>query len=252
MLKIDTLNFSYPKQAVIRELSATFEPGLHMVIGPNASGKSTLLKCIAGELKCEGRIQQGELVLARAQRKVWFDQLAYLPQDIATQSRLTVLETLVLGRVNTLRWHVTEADLAVVAKVAQQIGVNDWLDRPVCELSGGQQKLVAVGQVLAREPKILLLDEPSAALDLRHQFELFQLLQNICRTTDLTVLAAVHDLNLPLQFADSVLLLNGPDEWHFGPVTEMLVPEKLSPIYQVGIDIITAEDGECFIHTRAK
>jgi iron complex transport system ATP-binding protein len=158
-----------------------------------------------------------------------------LAQSLAADPNLRVCDVLRLGRAPYLGAFGLESarDLQVVGEVARALALSDLIDRRMDELSGGQRQRVFLGRCLAQEPAVLLLDEPSTFLDLRHQVELGQLLQSLARSKTLAVLMASHDLNLAAQFADRMILLSEGQVAADGSPTEVLRPDLLSRVYEI-------------------
>ena len=181
------------------------------LLGANGSGKSTLLRVLAGALRPDagevelfgrpiGSWDQGELA-----RRV-----TVLPQGLELPAGFRVADVVALGRIPHARsWFATSTeDEAAVARALVDADVEDLADRPVRELSGGERQRVLVAMALAQEPRLLLLDEPTAHLDVGHQLALIELLERLRRARDLTVLAVLHDLNLAARFADRAVVLH--------------------------------------------
>src|SRR5581483_7129136 len=167
------------------------------IVGPNAAGKSTLLKCLAGLLPARGRIWlDGQEVRTSAQRRALRQQVTYLPQEYASTAALTVFEAVLVARQQSASWIVGEAELGQVAAILEELRLDQLALRYLNELSGGQRQLVAVAQALARDPRVLLLDEPTSSLDLQRQLELLELVRRLAADRRMTVLIALHDLNL--------------------------------------------------------
>jgi iron complex transport system ATP-binding protein len=186
-------------------------PGrLTALIGPNAAGKSTFLRCLAGLLRGQGAVHVGDHAVASLRAAERTKLVGYLPQDLPNTAALTVFEAiLVAHRQARPGWRVDDRDVAAVSAVLARLGLTDLAVRHLGELSGGQRQLVAVGQALAAEPRVLLLDEPTSSLDLHHQLGLLTLVTDLAVERRMTVVLAIHDLNLAARFADRMLVLHG-------------------------------------------
>lgn len=196
------------------------------VIGPNAAGKSTLFKRIAGLLKGPGIVD----VTGSARGK---KAISYMPQDTSANAVLTVYESLLLARKQGQSWAVADMDLTLIDKVMEAINITPIAFRDLGALSGGQRQLVAIAQVLVREPEIILMDEPTSALDLHRQVEVLSFMRQQARQKDMIVLIAIHDLNQALRFADKVLVIADGRMRAVGTSAEVITTQMLREVYKV-------------------
>ena len=233
------LKVSYGALRVLHGVDVAVRPGqLVGVIGPNGSGKSTLLRTLAGvhppdagEVQLDARPARRGRDLAR--------RLATVFQGEGVPFPFTVRELVTLGRFPHapagLGWR--QADHAAVARVLERLELTDLAERRFDELSGGEQKRVLLARALAQEPQFLLLDEPTAALDLHHQVGLLELLSELRASRSLGILAVLHDLNLVAQYCDRVVLLAGGRVRCEGTPTEVLVYPVLKEVFGVELYI---------------
>jgi iron complex transport system ATP-binding protein len=232
-LRLEALCAGYRGRDVVREVSLTLEPGtVTALIGPNGSGKSTLVKAAAGLLPSRGGI-------ARPAGAT----IGYLPQDVSARAVLTVLETVLLGRVGTLGLRVAPGELAATASVLDMLGLAALAERHLDELSGGQRQMVYLAQVLARDPALLLLDEPTSTLDLRHAIEILETVRRLTATRALTTLIVLHDLNAAARFADRLVLLAEGRIRAIGTAVEVLRPDLIAEVYGVAAFVERGPDG---------
>ena len=233
ILRAENLSFAYGARPVLRDVHLTLAPAqLTVLLGPNGSGKSTLIRSLLGILPARGQIDWFGKPLAKWRRRDLARRVAYLPQSPVVEPDQTVADVLRLGRAPYWGAFGLESarDAQVVGRVAAQLGLSDLLDRPMDSLSGGQAQRVLIGRCVSQEPAVLLLDEPEAHLDLRHGVELCLLLRELAAQQSISILLAVHDLNLAAAFADHVVLLRDGAVAADGNL-EVLTPELLSDVY---------------------
>jgi len=229
------LTAGYGDRIALRDLSLTVEPGeLMAIVGPNGAGKSTLLKVIggalgpwSGDLAIEGR------PLGEYDRRGLARIMASVAQENPIAFQFTALEVVLMGRAPHLgSFHFeTPHDLAIAQGALAAMGLTAIATRPIQELSGGERKRVFLARALAQEPRIVLLDEPAAFLDLRHVAEIFTLFRRLCAERDTAVIATLHDLNVAALYADHVLLLKDGVRVAYGTPAEVLTTANLSAVY---------------------
>jgi iron complex transport system ATP-binding protein len=206
------------------------------ILGANGSGKSSLLKALAGVQAYGGRV-------------TWDGQAArpgtvgYMPQDAGVRAGLTAFEVVLLGRIRSLRFRVGPGDLNAAEMAMAEIGVSELAARPIRELSGGQRQMVLLAQVLAGDPRVLLLDEPTSALDIAHQLHVLDLLRTVTRIRGLTTIAVMHDLNAAARFGDRLALMNTGRLVGVGPPAVILCRTMLEPTFDVRVAIDRGSDG---------
>jgi iron complex transport system ATP-binding protein len=179
------------------------------VIGPNGSGKSTLLRIGAGVLPAaSGRVVLGGREIATLPRREIARTLGYLPQHVASEFDYRVEEVVAMGRFPHLAGagFLSQADLAIINRCLAETQVEAYRSRPLSHLSGGERQRVFLASVLAQEPRVLLLDEPTAALDLHHQVRFFALIRRLARD-GIAVAVVTHDVNLASLYCDRLALL---------------------------------------------
>jgi iron complex transport system ATP-binding protein len=249
-LRVENLSFSYGLTPVLRGVSFAAPPaGVTALIGPNAAGKSTLFKCAAGLLRGQGEVAVDGRSLVAMERAEVNRTVAYLPQENPTAAVLTVFEAVLLARQHAGSWRVADEDLARVGAALEDLGIADLALRYLNELSGGQKQLISIAQALVRAPRVLLMDEPTSSLDLQRQLEVLGLVRRIARERDVTVVVALHDLNLAARHADHVLVLHDGELRAAGTPAGVLTPAMVLDVYGVearvdldpeGIPIVTA------------
>jgi iron complex transport system ATP-binding protein len=210
MLELKNIKFKYGHRRVLDGLNFFVSTDEFVaIIGPNGAGKSTLLKIIDGLLDPQGEIVLQDKILAEYTRKQLARQVAYLPQDTEFSFAYTVDEVVRMGRYPHVKGigYYSPADEEVINRVLTLMEVQDFRERYYNELSGGEKQRVLIASALAQEPKILLLDEPTTALDLHHQIAIYQILKEQQKTKNLTVIIVTHDINLAAQYCNRMVLL---------------------------------------------
>lgn len=238
-LAVSNLTVSYGKTPVIKDASFDLRPGtVTALIGPNGTGKSTLLKAVAGLLPVSGQV-----ALDGNPTEAFSSVMAYMPQDIGAVSSLTALEVVLLGKLGSLGIRVPIELVNAAKQSLNRFGVSSCADKPLTALSGGQRQLVFLAQTLFRDPKVLLLDEPTAALDLRHQLIVLEGVRQHTKSRNLTTVIAMHDLGLAARFADTVLCLAKGNLVAKGMASEVLREDLLRDVYGVETEIMKGSDG---------
>lgn len=243
-IKINSLNFDYSEKNILNDISLTIKKGTFLsIIGPNGSGKSTLLKNIAKNLEPKsGEIWLETIDLLKLSPAELAKKMAVVPQTFHIDFPFTALETVLMGRTPFLKRFQTETEKDyALAKWAMEL-TNTWhlKDRSVTEVSGGELQRIVVARALTQEPEIILLDEPTAHLDIQHQMELLELLESLNKTTGLTVVAVLHDLNLASQFSGEVLMMKEGKIFASGKTSEVLNAENIRNVYEM--EVLLAEN----------
>lgn len=227
------VQFSYGAEPVLRGVEMRLETGgFGALLGPNGSGKSTLLRLLLGRLTPDG----GDILLdGRALGTVPPPERArlvgYLPQEVQSAYRYTVREVVLMGRFPHLSFGLERPrDLEVAADCLRRTHTEHLSERDFTTLSGGEKQRVLLASVLAQEPRILLLDEPTAALDIHHQHEVMELLDGLHRD-GLSILLVTHDLNLAARYCPTLWLLEAGQIVVTGGPAEVLTEARLRAVY---------------------
>jgi iron complex transport system ATP-binding protein len=230
-LELRGVQAAYADQPVLSGIDLSVSPGeVVALIGPNGAGKSTVLRVASGVLTpIAGRVLVGGLDISRVNPRERARRIAVVPQDGTIPSGLFVREMVGLGRTPYLRALLgpTSDDRRAVEWAMEAAGIESLADRFVDELSGGERQRVVLARALAQRPKLLLLDEPTANLDLHHQVAMLELVRGLSRERGLAVLAAVHDLQLAALYCDRVALLNAGRIVSQGPPEAVLTAPLL-------------------------
>lgn len=245
MLELDDLTLRLGGLTLAEGLNLKLQPGqLHAVIGPNGTGKTSLLRALFGELPlAKGQIRLEGRAMMPGALAHWRQAIGYMPQNTQLDLDLSALEVVVLGRLQHLSMRLSDDDLQAALAALQALDITHLADRPMHTLSGGQRQMVLFAQVLLRQPRLMLLDEPVSALDLKHQMQLMEHLKTQTVDQGWISLAVLHDLNLAAQFADQLIVLGEGRLQAFGPPAQVLSRELVQRLYQVPVDVRQEADG---------
>jgi iron complex transport system ATP-binding protein len=235
MVTLKDVGFRYGREWVLKEIDLTIERGEILgIIGPNGSGKTSLLKILGRHLKpVEGDLwlESKRLSTIPLRELAW--QVSMVPQEHPVVFSYTVLEMVLMGRYPYLKgWAFESAEDHRIARSAmERMGVERFSDRLFAELSGGEKQRVIIARALAQQPRILLLDEPATFLDLHHQSQIYSLLGELNRDEKMTVVVVSHDLNMASQLCRQLLLLNEGRMAGLGTPWEVLTEKVIEAVY---------------------
>jgi iron complex transport system ATP-binding protein len=235
------LTITYDHRIAVADLTLTLKPGeITAIIGPNGAGKSTLLKSLNGQVQpSSGTIFLDGQPLERLNRRSISRRIAVVAQEAELRFPVTVLEFVLGGRfawATNAGWGwETEHDLQIAAAVLRETELSELSGRLMNELSGGERQRALMARALATEAPILLLDEPTANLDLSHQATLLALVRNRCDRNEAAALVVTHDINLAAQFADNLILMKQGRAVYAGPPEQVLQPQILQDVFEVKV-----------------
>lgn len=241
MLKIQNLSASYHGHQVLHDVSFNVNNGeVLALIGPNGAGKSTIIRAASGVIPSTGSVRtNGDdfHALDPMQRARY---MAVVPQAISLPPAFTVWETVLMGRTPYLGFlgHASSLDEELARGALSRVHALAFADRRVGELSGGEAQRILLARALCQSTPILLLDEPTAHLDLQYQVSLLELIRELARGENLAVLIALHDLNLAARYADRVALLVGGHLKAIGNPRDVLTPEAISQAYCLPVNVV--------------
>jgi iron complex transport system ATP-binding protein len=241
-LTVNKLSFKYDGTQVLKDVDLEVQLGeMLSIVGPNGSGKSTLLKCINRILKTQ---QNTVLVDGEDTSKLNLKELSrimgYVPQSSTNTFPFTVFDIVLMGRKPYIHWSLSERDTEIVAEMLDFIGIGDLSMRHYNELSGGEQQKVIIARALAQQPQILLLDEPTSSLDIKHQLEILCILKSLAKTRHCSVIVAMHDLNLASRFSDRMLMLKQGCIFTVGTPDAVLTEENIESVYGIKTQVINS------------
>jgi iron complex transport system ATP-binding protein len=241
LLEARDLIVSYDQRIAVADLTLALKAGeITAIIGPNGAGKSTLLRTLNGQIpKSSGLILLDGQPIDRLSRRSISRRIAVVAQEAELRFPVTVLEFVLGGRFawathSGWGWE-TERDLKVAEGVLQVTELSELSARLMNELSGGERQRALMARALATEAPILLLDEPTANLDLSHQATLLTLVRRRCDQHDATALVVTHDINLAAQFADNIMLMKQGKAVYAGTPKEVLNAEILQEVFEIRV-----------------
>ncbi len=241
MLEARDISVNYGPRQAVANVSLAVKPGMMTaIVGANGAGKSSLLRALNGAIEPSGgQILLDGKPLASFARRTVGRRIAVVTQEALLAFPVSVLEYVLGGR---YAWSASggwgwesERDLEIAFNVLRQTELEDFSDRLMNELSGGERQRAVLARALATEAAILLLDEPTANLDLAHQASMLQLVRNHCDERNTAAVIVTHDINLTAEFADNVLLLKQGRMMANGPPREVLTEKLLSDVLEIKV-----------------
>lgn len=239
-MNIENINYKYKENFALKDISFSLKTGMNIIIGPNASGKTTLLKCLAGILTPSGKITFENKTLS--EYPDIYEFLSYFPQSNQNSFSLSVLEMIMLGLIKKLKWKINTDTLEKIEKIMSEMQILDLASKQINELSGGQQQIVYIAQSLIKDPKILLMDEPTNNLDLKNQVEIMETIKKITKKNNMYTLIALHDINLASRYADNLIVINHGMIYKEGKPKNIITSEMVKDVYGIEPDIVTKND----------
>jgi iron complex transport system ATP-binding protein len=239
MLAVNDISVSFGQRKVVDSVSLELAPGeIVALLGPNGAGKTTLLRALNGTVS----LKSGDIALVgrsirELSRREIARSIAVVAQENETKFPITVIEFVLAGRFTrgaAFGWE-TEADAEAANRALEMCDLGGFADRLMNELSGGERQRVVLARALAAETQVLLLDEPTANLDLEHQALMFKLVRDRCRSCGTSAIVITHDLNLASEFAERAILLKAGKVFAQGPTRQVLTRENLQEVYNVQV-----------------
>jgi cobalamin transport system ATP-binding protein len=245
-LELDNVSVAYDGARAVTELSLEVPTGAWVgLVGPNGAGKTTFLRATAGLVKCSGEVRLDERRLASMSRRQIARLVAFVPQRPVIPESMAVDDYVLLGRTPYVSYlgAETRRDLEVVRDVLARLDLTPLRARVLGSLSGGEMQRVLLARALAQQASLLLLDEPTAALDVGHQQHVLELVDTLRREHGLTVLSAMHDLTLAGQFADSLVLMSAGRAAAWGPARTVLTESLIREHYGASVRVLETPGG---------
>jgi iron complex transport system ATP-binding protein len=241
---VEGLEVWYNSTQALRNVTFEVREGeMTYIIGPNGAGKSTLLKTIASIVKPKvGAVYIDGKLLSRLPPRELGKIIAYVDPQISKTIPSTVLEFLLTARYphqNTLGFSTSRQDLEVIENVSKQLNIDHLLSRRLDQLSSGELQRVLIARALVQRPRVLLLDEPSAFLDLRYRLEILDYIKMVAKANRIVCIVAIHDLYLASLYADKVMVINNGEIVAVGTPGEVLKEDILERVYRVRISLLS-------------
>ena len=241
--KIDGLEFSYTSEPVIEDITLDLSRNeLISILGPNGVGKSTLIHCMNKILQpTGGAVYIDKKDVKEISIKEMAKVVGYVPCASRDSFPMTVVDTVLMGRHPHSKWGSMNRDLEHVYDTLKLMGIEDLAMRPFNELSAGQTQKVMLARGIAQEPKILLLDEPTSNLDIKHQLEVTRILRELSRKNNILVIMISHDINIASKYSDMMILMHEGKIFSVGKPHEVITEENLKDVYGVNAKVIIDE-----------
>ncbi len=239
-LVIDGIEFGYSSVPVLKDITLDANgPQLLSIIGPNGVGKSTLIHCInrilspnKGTVMIDGD-NVNDVSLKDLAKKV-----GYVPYSANDTFPLSVVDTVLMGRHPHATYKSLDKDLDIVYDTLKLLNIEDLALRNFNELSAGQHQKVMLARGLVQEPEILLLDEPTSNLDIKHQMEVTRILRDLSQEKNILIIMISHDLNIAAKYSDTMIMLHGGYIYAIGTPSEVITKDNIKAVYDVDSEII--------------
>lgn len=239
MLSAKNLSVNIDGKQIIKDIDISLkENDFLMIVGPNGSGKTTIVRSLMGDIPSTGEVLLFGKDIKNMNKKKLAKKIGVLMQNHFQQFSFTVEEVVSLGRYSYqegLFPSMSKTDKEKVADAIDKVGLNEFKNRSILSLSGGELQRTFLAQLFAQEPDILVLDEPTNHLDITYQIELFELIKKWSEEEGKAVISIVHDLNLAFQYGTKAILLKNGEVYSKGGLKEVLSNDNLKDVYKVDI-----------------
>ncbi len=238
---VSDISFAYGKHQVLSDIEFELDQGQILgVLGPNGIGKTTLIKCVSAMLKPQTgtSFMDGEDVLNMPEKRR-SKLISYVPQFTQVAFPVTVFDTVLMGRQPYMTFSPRRKDKEKVESVLESLGLTDLAFRDIMALSGGERQRVMIARAIAQEPKLILMDEPTASLDVKHQISTLNIIEKLAQEKNIYVLISIHDLNLASMFCNKIFMIKDGRKYKFGSTHEALTSEAVKALYGVQSSVQT-------------
>ena len=234
-LEVRNLSFSFGRRPILKDINFAVPAGeVVSLVGPNGSGKTTLLRCLIGSLNVgAGMILVDGREIRPGERRGLARRIGYAPQAEGNGFPSTVFDMVLLGRRPSINWRPSEGDLEATAETLARLGLKDLALRDMSELSGGEKQKVLMARAMVQQPEMLILDEPTSSLDVRRQLDLLNTAADLAGGRGVSVIMAMHDLNLAALFSDRLIMLKKGRIQADAPPREIMTAENIRSLYGI-------------------
>jgi iron complex transport system ATP-binding protein len=241
-VSVQGVSFAYGDEPVVREVTLDVAAGEFVgIIGPNGSGKTTLLRLLSKTLSpASGQIEIDGRPLARYSHRELARIMAFVPQETSVVFPFTALEVVLMGRSPYLGGlgFERDEDVAIAREAMRETDTAQFAGRYLHELSAGEKQRVIIARALAQQPRLLLLDEPTAFLDIRHELDIYDLLARLNRERRLTVLAVSHVLNTAALYCTRLVMLHEGRVHCMGQPAQVLTQQNIRQVYRAEVTVL--------------
>jgi len=241
-INIKGLQFSYTSVPILDDINLNLDgKKLVSILGPNGVGKSTLIHCINKILTPKGGVvlmdgKDVKEITVKEMSKI----VGYVPYSANDSFPLSVVDTVLMGRHPHSKWGSLDNDLRIVYETLEQLGITHLAMRSFNELSAGQHQKVMLARGLVQEPEVLLLDEPTSNLDVRHQIDVTKLLKKMVSEKGILTIMISHDINIAAKYSDEIIMMHDGKIFATGTPEEVITEDNLRTVY--GVECVVVED----------
>lgn len=239
MIIIKNISFSYGTTPVLRDVSFNVGKGAWLgILGPNGSGKTTLLKCISRNLEpnCGNILLDGKDLCSYSRSEI-AKVVGVVPQENSVPFPFTVMEMVLMGRTPYHKAFGFDSarDINIAKDAMEMTDILKFANRSIQELSGGEKQRVMIARALAQEPKVLLMDEPTSFLDIKHQQEILGIIKKLNAEKGLTVISAMHDINIALAYCKDIMFLKDGMVKNIGKAEDVVTYANLKDVFETEV-----------------